>query len=175
MGNDGRRDYETLVAAACQLPDLSFTILTKREAPATLPPNVTWRRGDWREQAVNDDDLRSLYRAAACVVVPLLESLQPSGQSVAMQAMMCGAPVVHTRTSGWWGAEVIQDPELVTLVALDDAPALAAAIGKVAGARRDANVARSALLAARWTTRGFAGRMAALIENRPGMQGQSPA
>lgn len=164
VGNDGRRDYETLVAAARQLPDLSFTVVTKREAPAALPPNVTWRRGDWREQAVSDIDLRSLYHSAACVVVPLLESPQPSGQSVAMQAMMCGAPVVHTKTAGWWGARILRDDEHVELVRAQDTSALAAAIVKVAATGRAGLGARDALLAARWTSSGFAERISTLIK-----------
>ena len=165
VGNDGRRDYKTLVAAARQLPDLSFTVLTKREAPAALPSNVTWRRGDWREQVVSDVDLRALYQSAACVVVPLLDSPQPSGQSVAMQAMMCGAPVVHTETAGWWGATVIHDDEQVVLVAPEDTSALAAAVGKVAASGRYTSGARNALVSARWTSAGFADRISALIEN----------
>ncbi len=165
VGNDGRRDYETLMAAARQLPDLSFTVLTKREAPTALPSNVAWRRGDWREQAVSDVDLRSLYQSAACVVVPLLGSPQPSGQSVAMQAMMCGAPVVHTETAGWWGATVLREDEQVVLVGPGDTSALAAAISKVATAGHYASGARNALVSARWTSAGFAERISALIEN----------
>ena len=165
VGNDGRRDYETLVAAARQLPDLSFTVLTKREAPTALPSNLAWRRGDWREQAVSDVDLRSLYQSAACVVVPLLGSPQPSGQSVAMQAMMCGAPVVHTKTAGWWGASVLRDGEHVALVGEKDNSGLAAAIVKLATTGRTGSDARNALLAARWTSGGFAERISVLIES----------
>lgn len=163
VGNDGRRDYTTLVAAARRLPDWPFTVLTKLEAPAALPPNVTWRRGDWREQAVSDDDLRSLYRSAACVVVPLLESPQPSGQSVAMQAMMCGAPVVHTKTSGWWGADVIRDGKEVLLTPPADPSALAAEIRSVTS-NGVSGRSREALLAAGWTAAGFAERIGSLTE-----------
>ncbi len=71
VGNDGRRDYNTLVQAARALPDETFRIITRLEPPVELPANVEWSRGDWREQAVSDEDLRELYQSAACVVVPL--------------------------------------------------------------------------------------------------------
>lgn len=163
VGNDGRRDYATLLESARMLPQISFTIITRISAPNDLPSNVQWRRGDWHEQAVSDRELRELYQRAACVVVPLKESLQPSGQSVAMQAMMCGAPVVHTRTSGWWGAEVIRDGEEVLLVPPADPSALAAAIVSATSDGRQRN-ARKALLAAEWTATGFAERIGFLAE-----------
>lgn len=163
VGNDGRRDYTTLVAAARSMPDESFSIISRLEPPAALPANVAWKRGDWREQAVSDEELREFYRSAACIVVPLSESPQPSGQSVAMQAMMCGAPVVHTKTAGWWGADVIRDRHAVRLVAPGDAQALAATIGEALAAGVPAD-ARQALVAAAWTSEGFAERLRFVLE-----------
>lgn len=164
VGNDGRRDYAMLLEAARKLPDLPFTVLTKLGAPKDIPPNVAWRRGDWREQHVSDEELRSLYRSAACVVVPLLESHQPSGQSVAMQAMMCGAPVVHTKTAGWWGTDVIRDGKEVRLVPTSDPSALAEAIALEVRSLQPPT-ARESLLAAKWTTNGFAERIGFLVAN----------
>jgi hypothetical protein len=163
VGNDGRRDYSSLVEAARLLPSIPFTVVTRLDAPDNLPKNVGWRRGDWKENAVSDGGLRELYQTAACVVVPLKESIQPSGQSVAMQAMMCGAPVVITKTSGWWGSNVIRDGNEVTLVSPKNAEELAAAIQ---GTMSTSGVlaARNALLSAKWTTQGFAERLAAVIE-----------
>ncbi|MCK9589890.1 MAG: glycosyltransferase, partial [Terrimicrobiaceae bacterium] len=111
VGNDGRRDYETLLKTATLLPEVSFKIVTRISLGQDLPPNVKHLHGDWSTDAVSDETLREFYRSAACVAVPLHESIQPSGQSVAMQAMMCGAPVVMTRTPGWWGAEVLRSGE----------------------------------------------------------------
>lgn len=163
VGNDGRRDYATLVAAARLLPAIPFTVVTRLSAPDDLPTNVRWRRGDWKENAVSDEGLRELYQTAACVIVPLKESIQPSGQSVAMQAMMCGAPVVITKTSGWWGSEVIRDGKEVRLVSPENPEELAAAI-KASISPVSLLAGRNALLAAKWTAEGFAERLAAVIE-----------
>lgn len=163
VGNDGRRDYPTLIAAARMLPEIPFTVITRLDPPEDLPANVHWRRGDWKENAVSDEGLRDLYRAAACVVVPLRESLQPSGQSVAMQAIMCGAPVVITKTLGWWGSNVIRDGNGVRLVSREKADELAAAIQQ-SDSMENVLAGRNALLGARWTARGFAERLADVIQ-----------
>lgn len=163
VGNDGRRDYATLVEAARILPEIPFTVVTRLDAHDNLPTNVLWRRGDWKENALSDEGLRDLYQTAACVLVPLRESLQPSGQSVAMQAMMCGAPVVITKTAGWWGSEVIRDGKEVRLVHPENAEELAAAI-QASVSTVSVHAARNALLAAKWTTQGFAERLAVIID-----------
>jgi glycosyltransferase involved in cell wall biosynthesis len=163
VGNDGRRDYATLVGAARILPAIPFTVITRLDAPDNLPTNVRWRHGDWKENALSDEGLRDLYQVAACVLVPLRESLQPSGQSVAMQAMMCGAPVVITKTQGWWGNEVIRDGKEVWLVSPENAEELAAAI-QASISPVCLLTGRNSLLAAKWTAQGFAERLAGVIQ-----------
>jgi glycosyltransferase involved in cell wall biosynthesis len=164
VGNDSRRDFLTLVEAAKFLPEISFTVITRREKPRILPPNVEWRRGDWKEAPVTDQELRALYQKAACVIVPLEECIQPSGQSVAMQAMMCGAPVVHTKTAGWWGSDVVRDQIDVELVAPGDGEALVRAIKKSLQTHKK-NRARESLLAHAWSASGFAQRISKVIES----------
>ncbi len=55
-----------------------------------------------REEILSDEELRDIYRGAKCVVIPPIDSLQPSGQSVCLQAMACGKAVIPTKTSGLW-------------------------------------------------------------------------
>jgi glycosyltransferase involved in cell wall biosynthesis len=101
VGNDGRRDYATLVSAVDGL-GVPVKIVTSRPLPQPLPRNVEHLRGSWHAPAVTDEELRELYRRAIAVVVPLEDSIQPSGQSVALQAMACGRPVILSRTRGLW-------------------------------------------------------------------------
>ena len=164
VGNDSRRDFLTLVEVAKFLPEIRFKVITRREKPHILPLNVEWRLGDWKEAPVTDEGLRALYQQAACVVVPLEECIQPSGQSVAMQAMMCGAPVVHTKTAGWWGDDVVRDRIDVELVAPGDGDAMARAIKKSLQSDKK-NRARESLLAHGWTALGFAQRISKVIES----------
>lgn len=101
VGNDGRRDYATMIQASEGVSD-TITIVTAREFPSPLPSNVRHIKGSWHRPALTDLELRDLYRKAVAVVIPLKDSLQPSGQSVALQAMACGKPIIITRTQGLW-------------------------------------------------------------------------
>ncbi len=110
VGNDSRRDYKLLVQAARNI-DKKIMLLTKRDLPPNLPDNVKVLNGSWHTREVGDDELRELYRKAFCVVVPLTESIQPSGQSVTLQAMACCTPVILTRTQGLWENKNLQHRE----------------------------------------------------------------
>jgi glycosyltransferase involved in cell wall biosynthesis len=126
IGNDGHRDWRTLVEAAPRIP-AEVRIFTRRQAPPALPPNLRWSDADWYTQVLSDIEVRELYRSASVVVVPVEDVPQPSGQSVALQAMACERPVVLTRTRGLWAPDALRDGENVSLVPPADASALAAA------------------------------------------------
>jgi len=130
IGNDGRRDFRTLVAAAPQI-EAPVHILTKLPLPEALPPNVIHHRGSWHGSELSDEKVRELYQRARAVVVPLVASNQPSGQSVALQAMACGAEVVLTETEGLWSREQMRGGENVLFVAPGDSAQLARRVGEV--------------------------------------------
>jgi glycosyltransferase involved in cell wall biosynthesis len=130
IGNDGHRDWETLLQAAPLIPT-RIRVFTRHAKPDALPPNVTWEPADWHQQLLSDDDVRELYRTAAAVVVPVCDVPQPSGQSVSLQAMACGCPVVLTRTRGLWAPGKLRDGENVLLVPPADASALAESVNRL--------------------------------------------
>jgi len=130
VGNDGRRDYETLIEAAKGM-DCPCRILTRMKLPEPLPPNVEHIQGGWHTGGITDAELRELYRNAACVVVPLIESEQPSGQSVTLQAMACGTPVVLTETKGLWSREMMKHDDNVLFVPPGDAEAMKSAVNRI--------------------------------------------
>jgi len=108
VGNDANRDYELLADVAEAMPDRRFIVVTDRTIERELPPNFELRSGSWRSSDISDSNLRDLYRGADCVVLALKPSFQPSGQSVALQAAACGAPVVVSDTDGLWDSERIR-------------------------------------------------------------------
>jgi glycosyltransferase involved in cell wall biosynthesis len=127
IGNDGHRDWDTLVAAAPYI-SAPIRIFTRHAPPPTLPPNVTWEHADWYSQVLTDEEVRNLYRGAAVVVVPTKDVPQPSGQSVTLQAMASARPVVLTRTRGLWAPDELRDGENIVLVPPADARELARAV-----------------------------------------------
>ena len=44
-------------------------------------------------------------------IIPLVETLQPSGQSVALQSMSMGLPVLITKTEGFWDFDCFKNNE----------------------------------------------------------------
>ena len=164
IGSDGRRDYETLVRAAPDIP-APVRVLTRLERPSTLPGNVTWELADWHRRVLSDEQVREVFRRAALVVVPLHDSLQPSGQSVTLQAMACGRPVLLTETRGLWSPSTLTDGENVLFMPERDPGALAAAAGRLLGSpdlRRDVGAAGRETVCRHATVDEYAARMATI-------------
>jgi glycosyltransferase involved in cell wall biosynthesis len=144
IGNDWNRDFATLVEAwRPEFPRL--TIITALPVDSRKP-NVRVERGDWRSQAITDVRLRERLRRARLVVVPLRDTLQPSGQSASMQAMACARPVVLTANRGLWDRAQLERHGACSLVPPGDAVALATAVATLLA---DHEAARSMGLRAR--------------------------
>ncbi len=168
VGNDARRDYGTLVEAA-RGAGVRVRVLTNRELPADLPENVEHLRGSWHRPAVTDAELRELYRGARLVVVPLEDSVQPAGQSVALQAMACGKSVVMSRTRGLWTADDFVEGEHLRLVPAGDIGALREAM-KLPGL--DGRVVRERVVE-RGGIGGFAERLGRIAGGENSMEKQN--
>ncbi len=126
VGNDWNRDFATLVDSwRPHFPPLE--IITSLPVTAGKS-NIRVTRGDWRKQVISDEDLRARLQRARLVVVPLHDTLQPSGQSAALQAMACGRPVILTENRGCWDRQMLARHHACRFVAPGDSTALANAI-----------------------------------------------
>ena len=106
IGNDGNRDYEMLINIAKELKQFNFRFITENSIIDKVHlPNVVVERGKWGSSVITDVDLRNIYVKSKIVVLPLKESTQPSGQSVCLQAMSLGVPVIISDTGGFWDKE----------------------------------------------------------------------
>ncbi len=94
-GRDEGRDWSTFLAAARNTPGIPYRLAT---APwmlegLELPPNVEF------VGEVDHLGYRELLRQAEFAVVPTYEFAYPTGQSVLLEALACGRPVVVTHTA----------------------------------------------------------------------------
>ncbi len=129
IGNDPNRDWGILLDA--WRPDWPELRIITSLPVRSERPNVMVLRGDWRSIVLTDDAIRDLYRQSQFVIVPLRDTIQPSGQSVCLQAMACGKPVIMTRNRGFWDPELLLDDQNLLLVDPGDVGALAGAIERL--------------------------------------------
>lgn len=128
IGNDLNRDFSLVVQIARTLKEIKFKFVTSRLHEDEMPKNVELIKGDWRNSLLTDKEVRNLYYESSFVIVPLKDSLQPSGQSVALQAMACGKAVILTRTRGLWEPEYMLHGENCWLVEPNNPEQLSEAI-----------------------------------------------
>ena len=113
IGNDPHRDYATLAASwRPEFPPLK--IVTRLPVPAS-DGAVEVIAGDWNRQFLGDAEVRELFRGALFVVLPLTDTIQPSGQSACLQAMACGKAVVISDIAGLFDRGALVDGETCIL------------------------------------------------------------
>jgi len=101
-GNDPRRDFRLAGQIAEALPEYQFVFLSSRMNENGLPRNVKLIKGNFKNELLSDIEVRDLYHHSRAVFLPITQTMQPSGQSVCLQAMACGRPVVISRFPGFW-------------------------------------------------------------------------
>ena len=107
IGNDRHRDYDTLLRA--WRPEFPLLRIVTRLSLTTYAANIEIIYGDWHQQSLSDKEVRTLMQQASFVVLPITDTVQPSGQSAALQAMACGKAVLLTDFPGLWNRELMLD------------------------------------------------------------------
>ena len=102
IGNDGKRDYDFAVEIANQMSEYKFIFVSKQINQEVAKSNIEILNGKWDENLLTDSDIRDIYRKSLISIIPLKNSFQPSGQSVALQSMSMKIPVIITKTNGFW-------------------------------------------------------------------------
>lgn len=120
VGNDKNRDYSLLLEIAKELQYIDFTFLTQQITPEMEYKNIKIIQGHLHKKILTDSNLRDLYNSSRLLILPLKESLQPSGQSVALQSMSCKTPVMISNTSGFWDKDRFSDLENIFFVEPND-------------------------------------------------------
>jgi glycosyltransferase involved in cell wall biosynthesis len=142
VGNDLRRDYATL-AAAWQPEYPPLKILTQLDVPASAG-RIEVIGADWKHQMLSDAEVRELYQKARFVVIPVRQTIQPSGQSVCLQAMACGKAVILSDMLGMWDRDLMVNDDTCVLVPPGSVERLSGAIESLL-----ADSARAAAIGAR--------------------------
>lgn len=117
VGNDSFRNFDLVENIINELPDENFTIVSQFINEEKLSHNnYKIYKGDWGNPAITDKDLQSLYSQSKVTIIPLKNSLQPSGQSVALQSLACGTPVLISFTDGFWDTKNFQNEKNINFI-----------------------------------------------------------
>lgn len=110
VGNDGNRDFDKIIEIAKELPDLKFNILSSEISKENeLPSNVNLVTSNWNQSILTDIEMKKYYTESKLSIIPLKNSIQPSGQSVALQSMICRTPVIISKTDGFWDPDLFKN------------------------------------------------------------------
>ena len=95
IGNDSHRDWETLIKAwSSKFPNLK--IITNHKIK-TKKKNIKILNSNWNTKKISDQEILKFYNLCDFVIIPLKNTIQPSGQSVCLQAMACNKIVVMSK------------------------------------------------------------------------------
>ena len=105
VGSDPSRNYNVL--KNIKIKD-NITIITSQKLNNLKKiKNIKIIHGNLYNSKISDYELREFYREAFAVLVPLKDVNQPVGQSVALQAMAMGKPLILTKIKGHWSNSLI--------------------------------------------------------------------
>ena len=113
IGNDSNRDFDFLINFIAKNPNENFVVVTEYFEEEYIKQlnlnNLTFYKGSWNKKILTDDFLKKLYEDSKVTLVPLKNSIQPSGQSVSLQSISMKTPVIITKTDGFWDTEFFEN------------------------------------------------------------------
>lgn len=117
VGNDGNRDIDKVIEIGNSLDNMKVKIITSHKIPREkINNNIEVIYGNWNSSALTDETLKSYYENSILTFIPLKESFQPSGQSVCLQSMSLGIPVMITKTKGFWDLDNFNHLENIVFI-----------------------------------------------------------
>ena len=116
VGNDGNRDFSMLIEIARNLPKLKFNILSSEiQNNLKLPENINLIKSNWNQSLLSDNEMRK-YFLNQNFNYSVKNSLQPSGQSVTLQSMVCKTPSYDIKTKGFWDDKLFKNNENIIFI-----------------------------------------------------------
>lgn len=115
IGNDMNRDFEFVSKLSEKMQNHKFLLISEKISKLDLS-NVRVINGNWNKLFLSDDEIKEYYSKSLITILPLKQTFQPSGQSVALQSISMGTPVLITSTKGFWDYENFKDKENILFI-----------------------------------------------------------
>ena len=102
VGNDGNRNYEFVKKLPEHLTEFNFKFITEQILSNENLKNIELINGNWSKAVVNDIKMRDYYKESFLTILPIKNTIQPSGQSVTLQSLAVGTPILISNFDGFW-------------------------------------------------------------------------
>ena len=109
LGNDLNRDFEFAYNLGKNMTKYSFIFVSNGFSKYKKHKNIQILNSNWSEGSLTDIDIRNIFEKSALTIVPLINTIQPSGQSVSLQSMSMNVPVIITKTEGFWDSDTFKN------------------------------------------------------------------
>tara|TARA_B110000483_G_scaffold240748_1_gene322059 strand:+ start:1542 stop:2639 length:1098 start_codon:yes stop_codon:yes gene_type:complete len=114
IGNDSNRDIHLLRKLIIENPNEKFCVVTTRKLNLNSD-NLIRIKGHLNKahDKYNDSYIKNIYHSSKFVIIPLIDCIQPSGQSVMLQSMSCGTPVLISNSFGLFSNKLINEENCI--------------------------------------------------------------
>ena len=120
IGNDSNRDFDFLLEFVKATPNENFIVISDYFEQSYIEKieldNLVFYKGSWNKKLLTDEFLKNIYKNSKLTIVPLKNTIQPSGQSVSLQSISMGTPVIITKTDGFWDNQHFKHKENIFFV-----------------------------------------------------------
>ena len=114
IGQDPARDFNTLLnVKTSKKIHIHTSLLEPIDNKNFKITNGSYHK---YQKKFTDYKIKVLYQKSFAVIIPLKDVFQPSGYSVALQAMACGKPIILTLTKGLWAPKLFNNLKNCILV-----------------------------------------------------------
>ncbi len=114
IGGDLARDWNLLINSwQSDFPCLKIVSPSKIK---TSKNNIQVISSSWHDEKLSDLEIKDIFLNSLFVIIPLKETIQPSGQSSCLQAMSCGKAVLISDIQGIWDRDLLKHKENLFLM-----------------------------------------------------------
>ena len=122
IGGDLARDWDLLINS-WQIDFPLLKIISPRKLK-TSKNNIQIISSNWHNQKLSDLEIKDIILNALFIIIPLKETIQPSGQSSCLQAMACSKAVLISDIKGIWDRDLLKHKENIFFIKPSDNKAL---------------------------------------------------
>ena len=122
IGGDLARDWKLLINS--WQSDFPLLKIVSPNQINSSKNNIEIISGNWHDEKISDLQIKEIISNSLFVIIPLKETIQPSGQSSCLQSMACGKAVLISDIKGIWDRNLLKHHQNLFLLNPSDEDSL---------------------------------------------------